>query len=208
MKVDTVYSFWEQVDWMVKARSLLDAEFYPRVSYQNRWVVTGYSSGSEHINRNKHIDVIAAIDTDHVNAVVQLGSGPRSVTIDEKIDRKSRSTLFLETWSDVRRKAPGWMQPGVSKADVLLWAFRRQRPQAGMMVYTYKLAELVDWFWCVEGGRLWQEFNIPNRGWTTVGRSVPIRDIPADLVWLEPQYITYQMALFDLETFTQEAINA
>ena len=33
MKVDTVYSFWEQVDWMVKARSLLDAEFYPRVSY-------------------------------------------------------------------------------------------------------------------------------------------------------------------------------
>lgn len=197
MNTAQVYSFWEQVDWMVKARGLLDAEFYPRIAYQNRWVVMGYSAGSEYINRERHVDVIAAIETDHVNAVVQLASGPKSVTIDEKIDRKNRSTLFLETWSDKRRKTPGWMQPGISKADILLWAFQRQRPQAGMIVHTYKLPELIDWFWTFEDKKVWPEFDVQNQGWVTVGRSVPIRDIPSEIVWLEPQYITYQMSLFD-----------
>lgn len=184
---EKVYSFTERTEWMLEARSLLDVNYYPRIAYRGHWVyVGGNSRGSAHIQRDAHIDTI-----------VQITDQGETLTIDEKIDSQNRYTLFLETVSMKEFGKPGWMQPGVSKADILLWAFQRKRP-CGFMVYTFWLEPLIEWFWPRVSS--FQEYPIQNREgrkrWTTLGRSVSISEIPSYCCFQEPEIVKSQLNLF------------
>jgi len=181
-----VYSFTERNEWMLEARILLDINFYPHFAYQGHWVyIGGNSKGSAHIQREAHIDTI-----------VQITDQGYTLTIDEKLDRKNRSTIFAETVSMKEYDKPGWMVPGVSKADLLLWAFRSKRP-TGLKVYTFWLECLIKWFWPRKS--MYPQFEILNkngRRWTTVGHQVPIRDIPAYCYFKDKEIVEAQLSLF------------
>lgn len=181
-----IYGFEENVTWMLEARQLLDVNFYPHFAYEGRWVyVGGNSKGSVHIQREAHIDTVILI------------SRNETLTIDEKLDRQNRYTILAETVSMVGYNKPGWMQPGVSKADLLLWAFTRKRPP-GLKVHTFWLEKLIEWFW--PRISMFERFEIKtqegNKHWVTEGYQVPIKDIPAYCLFTEPELITVQMSLF------------
>ena len=181
------YGFTEQNEQMLKARTLLDVAFYPHLAYQGRWVfASGDSKGSIHIQRDAYIDTI-----------VQITAQGHTLTIDEKIDSKNRSTIFAEILSVKEHNKPGWIVPGVSQADVLLWAFTMKRPPA-LKVYTFWLDKLIEWFWPLRD--TFRVFEIRNREnefiWTTVGCSVPIRDIPYGCYFKDKEIVEKQLSLF------------
>lgn len=188
------YSFSERIEWMMKARKLLDDAFYPNFAYQGRWVYMGCSPGSDWMQRKEHIDVV--IQVEGSGRAVVLQAGPQSLTVDEKIDSKNRSTIFCETMSDKDRRKPGWMVKGVSKADVLLWAFNRQQP-AGLEVHMFWLKLLIDWFW--PRASQFVEYPISNnengRRWTTLGRQVPIHYLPDEIFIVRKHLVPMQMEL-------------
>lgn len=182
-----VYSFTERHRWMLEARTLLDKNYYPRFAWEGQWVfVSGNSRGSAHIQRDAHIDTI-----------VRINEQGETLTIDEKLDSGNRSTIFAETVSMKEYNKPGWMVPGVSQADALLWAFNMKRPP-GLKVYTFRLKELIDWFWPRE--TTFREYPILNREngkrWTTIGRSVPISQIPKYCYLKDKEIVQAQLSLF------------
>jgi len=56
-----------------------------------------------------------------IDRVVTLKSG-KTVTIDEKVRAASYGDILLETWSDLVRKKPGWMQKDLA-CDFIAYAF-------------------------------------------------------------------------------------
>lgn len=184
------YSFDERLEFSLRVRRLLDLELYPRFSYNEKWVFVGGSHNSIEVQRRDHVDVFVQM--------AELRSGPYSLLVDEKIDRKTRNTVFCETVSMVEYNKPGWMQPGISRADILLWAFQTKRP-GGFKIFAFWLKELQDWFW--PRVDTFPEFKILNRQngkrWTTLGRSVKLNQIPDPVYFINGYQITTQTKMFN-----------
>lgn len=204
--MNKTYNFDERLDWMREQRTLLDVNFYPRIAHNGRWVVMTDSRGSEIFDKNRHVDVTMMSATGIASRQKGIQSGPHSLTIDEKIDSKNRSTILFEWWSkagqsvpfdwvksgitheqfegfanDLGDKVPGWGQPKISDADILLWAFNRKQP-AGLKVYMFWLQDLIQWI--IPRRNWYRVYPIVNDEWITWGYSIPIRgqgSIPADL---------------------------
>lgn len=198
MIASPVYSYVERMEWMLKARSLLDDRFYPRIAYQQRWVVLSGSKQSVDMQRISHVDVVLnLVQSNHQDTIIQIKDGTETLFIDEKLDSKNRSTIFCETISVQEKQKPGWMVEGVSKSDVLLWAFCTKRP-VGLKVYMWWLEPLIKWFWA----RLdwFDEYAIKNKEgdvrWMTIGRQVRIQSIPQELYFRKPEIVTAQLSLF------------
>lgn len=180
------YSFTDRHRFMLEARTLLDKAYYPHFAYEGHWVfVGGNSRGSIHIQRDAHIDTI-----------VQITAQGQTLTIDEKLDSQNRSTIFAETVSMKEYSKPGWMVPGISQADVLLWAFSMKRP-LGLKVYTFWLQQLIEWFWPRQNQ--FQEYLIHNKEngkrWTTLGHQVPINVIPTYCFLKDKEIVTNQLEM-------------
>jgi len=185
-----VYSYSEREAWQRRERALLDAHFYPHFAEDGQFIVLGHSPGSVAANRKLHIDVF-----------VRAAGAVQTLALDEKIDRKLRSTFFAETWSDREREKPGWMVEGVSDADLLLWAFKRLRPP-GLVVYVLRFPEFRAWFWRqfnLFPGRFGDAHQIRNqegrRRWVTEGFSVPIADVPTTHFLRHKELVTAQATL-------------
>ncbi len=173
------YDFDERMDWMLKERKLLDKEFYRVMAHNSQFVQMGKSPSSIRIQRDGHIDIFF-VPSERFMAL-QHGDPDSSVTVDEKIDDHWRPTIFAEEWS-VKNKKRGWMYPGVSEADLLLWAYKTRRPQ-GLKVFIWKLPELIEWYW--DSNANFRLFEIPNKSYVTVGRSVEHSWIPDDITVME-----------------------
>lgn len=110
-----------------------------------------------------------------IDAVIET----KTPDIDTKVQRTEHlqtGNLPIETWSVYEETIPGWFYTGES--DVIVWAYENQagnnlHPTGYLML---KDEWLVDWF----NGRIdeFREVEIPNDGWTTVCRLVPIDEFP------------------------------
>lgn len=202
-----VYSFSQQNKWQAETRTLLDVAFYPFAAYNGRWVViNGETKSATHFQRHKHIDVVLQLTTsDHVNCLAQMKQGAGMLAIDEKLDRMRRDTIFAETMSVLHQRKPGWMQRGVSKADVILWAYASLPPKypLGLKVHMLWLEPLIDWFWPRVRNfgekEVYNEEKVPNSRpykWVTVGRSVPVAVIPEEIFLLKNHFVPAQLDMF------------
>jgi hypothetical protein len=104
-----------------------------------------------------------------VDRVVTLNSS-RRIEIDDKVRRTNYNDFFLETWSDVERKRPGWiLQP--LKCDYIGYAFLPSRRCYLLPFNDLRRA------WTKHGADWSKRFGtlpVPNRSWKTEGVPVPI----------------------------------
>lgn len=185
------FVFSEKLQETHERRKLLDESFYPLWAYRGRFTPLEGSTGSDDFNRRMHVDVSIQIND------------VRTLLLDEKLDTKRRSTIFAETVSAKEHRTPGWMVPGISTADLLLWSYPLKRPHPGQTVYVLWFPMFKTWFWTKRRTTLmFEEYEIPNsnkertRFWTTVGESVPLDVIPSEMFLVFKHDVLLQQRMF------------
>jgi hypothetical protein len=154
------------------ARLRLEANFYPQVCRDERFVALERSDGSIYIQRHCHVDCIVAVK-----------SGG-SATVEEKIVRwkgRQYSAIAVETHSNLERTGAedigdGWIATSV--ADFLLYAF--QQEDESLLAWLFDLPKLREWFNGVFA--MFPAVDTSNDRYTTRCRVVPLKDIPGGCV--------------------------
>jgi hypothetical protein len=159
------------------ARLRLEANFYPQVCRDERFVALERSDGSIYIQRHCHVDCIVA------------AKSGGSATVEEKIVRwkgRQYSAIAVETHSNLERTGAedigdGWIATSV--ADFLLYAF--QQEDGSLLVWLFHLPQLRTWF-----GGAYSKYTVAdtkNDRYTTRCRVVPLEDIPPECIRLRGQ---------------------
>lgn len=114
-----------------------------------------------------------------IDRVITLASG-KAITVDEKVRTEDWPDIALETWSDLERKSPGWMQKDLA-CDFIAYAFVPSQRCYLLPFVTLRRAWLTsggDWIRMAkakEGG--FRFIDAKNRGYTTRSIAVPIPEL-------------------------------
>jgi hypothetical protein len=124
----TLKNFYDDKNFTERARALLVRDLYPNMAWNGQFVSLAQSDGSQHLQRNAHID-----------AVIQTGEGV-SITVEEKIARRKYDCFAIETHSHLPKK-DGWIF--TSTADLLIYVFTLRD---GLECWLMSLPALRQWF--------------------------------------------------------------
>lgn len=169
------YSFSASQDVERRGSLFLQRHLYPKMAENGQFV---------HFDGNTEAERIIQMEL-HIDLAMKVKGG-KTIFIDEKIDSKLRSTIFIETWSDTVQDKPGWAQLGVSHSDALLWAFPKN---GGYEVHVLRLERLLQWF--LPQRMSFKGFEILNkegdREWRAYGFSLPLLEIPDRLFYRDDE---------------------
>ena len=152
--------------WEKEVRNKYLIPFY-NITFNNKYVLCDKGRSATLLQKRFDIDTIA-----------QHPDGQNVIMIEEKFQRKSWGSLFLETKSCTNpgRESPGWMS--YCEADLLVYIFVDREIE----LYMYHFQELKDWFWRQEKNVTWitKRTNQSNH---TEGKIVPLKSIPTDFLF-------------------------
>lgn len=118
-----------------------------------------------------------------IDRVITLASG-KTVTVDEKVRRKSYGDILLEQWSSLERRVPGWMQKDLA-CDFIAYAFVPDE-----RCYLFPFLQLrrawlesgQDWIRSARNGESgFAVIDAKNQGYTTRSIAVPIPELLAGM---------------------------